>query len=441
MEYGLVLAASFPMVLNSKLFVKKMFLMFSMALGTLWMVVNFPMENFKASQIWYWDCFSWVMIIITMWVVFLIVFITSSIFMTNLFVVASVSSLVFFMSSNWLWLFISFELSLIPIYLVITCFGEHPERMRAGLYLMMYTMFASVPLFITLIYKLKMEGTSSLMLDTIEVSYSEDSSILFMMAMMIAFMVKMPVFLSHSWLPKAHVESPLGGSVFLASILLKFGSYGVYRSFMIFPWLFSSTLMWVFYSVALIGAVYGALMSLTSTDLKVIIAYASVSHMNLGMATLLCMKFLSLKSFLISMISHSLCSGLLFLTASISMGVTNTRSVVLSKGVLSTFPVLVMVNFLTWSLNVSVPPSLSFIGEIYSVLSNYILFSFSLLLILVYIFISSIYSITLYSVSSSSNEETLFKSSMPVCNPLFNSFFMIIPLVILFFFSNILLFY
>nr|AII41665.1 NADH dehydrogenase subunit 4 [Allopsontus sp. 2 JZ-2014] len=302
-----------------------------------------------------------------------------------------------FLSLDMLMFYISFEASLIPTLLLITGWGYQPERLQAGIYLLFYTLFASLPLLMGIFSIYVLNGGLSFL--CINMCLSQGLVYMFWyMAMVGAFLVKMPMYLLHLWLPKAHVEAPVAGSMILAGVLLKLGGYGLFRVFSILSTA-KMVLNAVWVTVSLFGCVWVGLMCLRQSDMKSLVAYSSVAHMGLVISGLMSMSFWGLESCLVMMIAHGLCSSGMFVLVNICYEKLGSRSLVMNKGFLSLMPNMTLWWFLLSSSSMAAPPSLNLVGEI-GLINSILFWSFySIYALGLASFLSAGYTLYLFSVS------------------------------------------
>ena len=222
------------------------------------------------------------------------------------------------------------------------------------------------------------------------------SSIVGPALLLLAFLVKLPIFFAHLWLPKAHVEAPVAGSIILAAILLKLGGYGLIRIVMLFPNQ-SSAMYRIITSVRLVGAAITRLICLRQTDIKSLIAYSSVGHIGLIIAGIMSNSALGIIGGLAIIVAHGLISSSLFCIANITYEYSRSRRILLSKGLLALRPVVAMWWFLLLRANIAAPPSINLLREILlitSTLARNIWLSAPLILVS---FLGAAYSLYLYS--------------------------------------------
>nr|AJI44498.1 NADH dehydrogenase subunit 4 [Stegastes flavilatus] len=270
-----------------------------------------------------------------------------------------------FSATELLMFYILFESTLIPTLLIITRWGNQAERLTAGTYFLYYTLLTSLPLLIALLLLLAKEGSLSYIISHYFPAIKPLTNLdkVWWIACMLAFMVKLPVYGVHLWLPKAHVEAPIAGSMILAAILLKLGGYGMARLLVILEPL-TKEMSYPFIIFALWGVIMAGAMCLRQADLKSLIAYSSVSHMGLVAAGVLIQTPAGLTGALMLMIAHGLTSSTLFCLANTSYERTHTRTLMLIRGLQTLFPLMTCWWLLTCLANLACPPLPNLTGEV-----------------------------------------------------------------------------
>nr|YP_003457157.1 NADH dehydrogenase subunit 4 [Thaumatichthys pagidostomus]BAI77231.1 NADH dehydrogenase subunit 4 [Thaumatichthys pagidostomus] len=270
-----------------------------------------------------------------------------------------------FSATEVLMFYIMFEATLIPTLILITRWGNQTERLNAGTYFLFYTLAGSLPLLVALLLLQNDTGTLSLL----TLQYSSPSPLttyadkLWWAGCLLAFLVKMPLYGVHLWLPKAHVEAPVAGSMILAAVLLKLGGYGMIRMLIILEPL-TKELSYPFIIFALWGVVMTGSICLRQTDLKSLIAYSSVSHMGLVIAGILTQTSWGFTGALILMISHGLTSSALFCLANTNYERTHSRTMVLARGMQMLLPLMTSWWFIASLANLALPPLPNLMGEL-----------------------------------------------------------------------------
>nr|QHD47947.1 NADH dehydrogenase subunit 4 [Neoperlops gressitti] len=290
--------------------------------------------------------------------------------------------------------YVFFESSLIPTLLLILGWGYQPERMQAGIYLLFYTLLASLPLLMGFFYLGDTWGSLSFHMNMV----FEMSNLLLYLALVMAFLVKMPMFLVHLWLPSAHVEAPVSGSMILAGVLLKLGGYGLLRVLRV---LVVSGLMYNFLwvGVSLVGGVLVSLICLRQIDLKALIAYSSVAHMGIVLSGLFTMSNWGVCGAYMLMLGHGLCSSGLFCLANICYERTGSRSLMVNRGMMNFMPSMALWWFMLSACNMAAPPSLNLLSEI-SLLTSVVSWAWNSMIMLgVLSFLSAAYTLYLYACS------------------------------------------
>nr|YP_654704.1 NADH dehydrogenase subunit 4 [Flustrellidra hispida]AAZ76750.1 NADH dehydrogenase subunit 4 [Flustrellidra hispida] len=262
----------------------------------------------------------------------------------------------FFLADNYLVMYASLEGSLIPTVLIINMWGYQPEKITSMLYLLMYTITLSLPLLLVLLSLFTSYTSFSMLWFYLSPAFSP-----VLWVAVLAFLVKTPIWSVHFWLPRAHVQAPLAGSVILAGALLKLGGWGIYCIVNVYG---PHNMYTFFFALALGGGALVVTLCLRSTDIKSLIAYSSVIHMATMLAGLFTYSLTGWSGALCMMVAHGLTSPAMFILANSNYEINSSRNLLHMKGLATSQPVLMLMWFLTMCSNMSVPPVLSFMSEI-----------------------------------------------------------------------------
>nr|WAU48205.1 NADH dehydrogenase subunit 4 [Agriades orbitulus] len=385
-------------------FQKKNYWLVQMMLFMLmFMFMNITLNIYSFSNLSYMmglDILSFGLILLSIWICCLMIMASENLYKNNLYISYFLINLMFllimlyltFSMMNFFMFYLFFEGSLIPTLLLIIGWGYQPERIQAGIYLLFYTLFMSLPLLMGIFYL--NEEIKSLMIYMMKF-YNFNYFILYL-SMILAFLVKMPMYIVHLWLPKAHVEAPISGSMILAGVMLKLGGYGMMRIMIIFQKI-NMKFNYIWIIISLIGGVYISMKCFCQYDIKSLIAYSSVAHMSLVIGGIMTMNYWGYMGSYILMIGHGLCSSGMFCLSNINYERINSRSLFLNKGMMNFMPSMSLWWFLLSSSNMAAPPSMNLMGEMTLIISLVSWSKFSMLMLMLVSFFSAGYSLYLYS--------------------------------------------
>nr|YP_009971755.1 NADH dehydrogenase subunit 4 [Cucujus mniszechi]QNG56465.1 NADH dehydrogenase subunit 4 [Cucujus mniszechi] len=346
------------------------------------------------------DLLSFMMILLSFWICSLMILSSESLFKNNVYynlfmvvmVILMLSLFLTFSSLNMFIFYVFFEISLIPTLILIIGWGYQPERIEAGLYLLFYTLLVSLPMMVALFYLFNNKNI-------LEFYFLKNvDSVFVYMCINLVFFVKMPMFFVHLWLPKAHVEASISGSMILAGVMLKLGGYGLMRLMVIFMKI-GIKINYLFIVVSMVGGVIVSLLCIRQSDMKSLIAYSSVAHMGLVLSGIMTMSLWGLWGSLVMMLAHGFCSSGLFCLSNILYERIHSRSLYLVKGMLNLMPSMGLFWFLFCCFNMAAPPSLNLMGEIILINSLVSFSSLNMLMLMLMSFFGAVYSLFLYSYS------------------------------------------
>lgn len=278
-----------------------------------------------------------------------------------------------FLAIDAIFFYVFWELSLVPMYFMIGIWGG-ANRIYATIKFFIFTMAGSVLMLVAIIYMMFLTqetfGTmSASLLDFYKLKipfvggefFSLQTLLFFAFAL--AFAIKVPIFPFHTWLPDAHVEAPTPGSVILAGVMLKMGTYGLMRwTIPLFPEA-SEYWAWLFILVGTIGVIYGALVAMVQPDIKKLVAYSSVSHMGYIIIGLFVFNSFGATGSLYQMLNHGISTGALFLLVGMIYERTHSREILKYGGLAGVLPLFTIFFFITTLSSIAVPMTNGFVGE------------------------------------------------------------------------------
>lgn len=284
-----------------------------------------------------------------------------------------------FLARDLFLFYVAWEVMLIPMYFIIGIWGGE-QRLYASLKFFIYTMSASLLMLVAIIYlgihnANPLTGIPNFSYDALIASgnLTPAAAIWLFVAFALAFAVKVPMFPFHTWLPDAHVQAPTAGSVILAGIMLKMGTYGFLRfALPLFPGAaMNSTVRAIILSLAVIGIVYGALVALVQPDFKKLVAYSSVSHLGFVMLGIFALTVQSVQGALLVMINHGISTGALFLLIGMIYERRHTRAIEDYGGIARVVPMFAAALTFVSLSSIGLPGTNGFVGEFLVLLGSF----------------------------------------------------------------------
>lgn len=363
------------------------------------------------------DFISYIIIYLRVWIMFLIIISRERVKFSKNFpgifvlvnLVLLLRLLITFSSLNYLLFYISFEMSLIPTLILILGWGYQPERIQAGVYILFYTLALSLPLLVSLLYIYTKECRLTIILRRSVLEFNWVNSVWYFRRVT-AFLVKLPIYIFHLWLPKAHVEAPVAGSIILAGVLLKLGGYGLVRVLFMFQKV-SLSFSWLWVRIRLVGGVVISLLCLRQVDIKSLIAYSSVVHIRIVLCGLIIFSWWGLIGAVVVIVGHGLCSSGLFCLANIVYERVGSRRLLVRKGLLNFIPRIGLWWFLFRVGNIAAPPTLNLFGEINLIISLMRWRIFTILGLIFLSFFRAAYTLYIYRLS----QHGIFLNSLYSC--------------------------
>jgi len=305
-----------------------------------------------------------------------------------------------FCSLDFILFYVFWEVMLIPMYFIIGIWGG-PRRIYAAVKFFIYTMSGSVLMLIAILvlYFMHYQATGIYTFDILtyyNLGLPSNIQIWLFLAFFLAFAIKVPMFPFHTWLPDAHVEAPTAGSVILAGVLLKMGTYGFLRfSLPIFP---KATVDFIplILILSVIGIIYGALVSLAQDDIKKLVAYSSVSHLGYCMLGMFALNPEGVKGSIIQMVNHGLSTGALFMIVGMLYERRHTRLISEYGGVLKVMPIFAALFLLVAFSSMGVPGLNGFVGELLILIGSFKASLLSGLLATIGLVLGAVYLLWMY---------------------------------------------
>lgn len=302
----------------------------------------------------------------------------------------------FFCVLDLVFFYVFFEAILIPMFILIGVWGSRQRKIHAVYQMFFYTLFGSLLMLLGILVIYSHVQTTDIRI-LYNTNFSLNRQIFLWLVFFFAFSVKVPIFPFHIWLPEAHVEAPTVGSVILAGVLLKLGTYGLLR--FVIPLFCDATYFFLplVYTLCLLGIVYTCCSTIRQVDLKKIIAYSSVSHMSFVILGLFSSSIQGIGGSVFLMLSHGIVSSGLFFCIGCIYDRHKTRILRYYSGLVSTMPIFAVCLFFLTLANISFPGTSSFVGEFLILVGLFENNFFAAIISTLSIILTAVYSIWLYN--------------------------------------------
>jgi len=301
-----------------------------------------------------------------------------------------------FLTIDFFILFFFFELIVVPLFLLVGIWGSRDRKIYASYLLFIYTLLGSIFALFAFIFLYSNKGISNYLFLLNSVFFEEYQIFLFLF-LFFGFAVKVPIVPIHVWLPEAHVEAPTAGSVILAGIILKLGFY-VYLRLVVFT--FNSILSYVMsfiFIISLLGLYLPSFSALAQIDIKKIIAYSSISHMNFSLIGLFCGNFIAIFGSIFMMFGHAIVSSALFSSIGVLYDRYKTRLIFYYGGLVILMPFWAVFFFIFILGNFGLPGTVNFVGEFTIFLGSFLVNNVIIVFCLFGLFLTLVYSLFLYT--------------------------------------------
>lgn len=343
------------------------------------------------------DSYRFILIILRVWIIGLICMRIVNEYRylkIFLFILILLILIIGFARKNLLIFYFFFEIRLIPTFILVIYIGRNPERLIAGFYILIYTLLISIPL---LVYLFKIYFILGSLRFKVCNYYYNDGNLLSVgkyFIILIAFLIKIPIYFFHIWLPKAHVEAPVYGSILLAGVLLKLGRYGLIRILILLKVIKYN---YYYFSIGLIGGLIVRIFCLIQVDIKILVAYSSVVHINIIIRALITIREVGVLGAYILIIAHGLCSSCIFYIVNFFYVRTGRRLLIMNKGLGRVISSVILLWLIVCIINFSFPFSLNFIREVIMMISIIIWDIIAISILILIRFFRRAYSLYLFS--------------------------------------------